>query len=511
MVSHIATYAFKGIDVVDVDVQCQLANGMVNFTIVGLGDKAVAESRERIKSAFTSIGLAMPPRKVVVNLSPADLVKEGSHYDLPIILALLVEMRVLPADELANFAALGEIGLDAKILPVNGVLPAAIEAAAQSKGIICPLENGGEACWASDDLEILAPANLLELINHFKGSQVLRRPEIKEINDNFEYPDFKDVKGQENAKRAAEIAATGGHNFLMVGPPGSGKSMIASRIAGILPELDTKEILEISIINSISGNIKNGKISRVRPFRDPHHNCSMPAMIGGGAKARPGEISLAHKGILFLDELPEFPRQVLDSLRQPLEEKRVTISRVQAHTSYPADFQLIAAMNPCVCGYLDDASRACSRAPKCAEDYQLKLSGPMFDRIDIHIEVPAQNPLEAYEKDGDKKFSAEASSEIRKRVLNARNFQQKRNSQYGFKLNSEAGGDGLQAICTMSDDAKAVLVMGVEKLKLSMRGHSKVLKVARTIADLAGADIIEKTHMLEALSYRQRSYQKSKN
>jgi magnesium chelatase family protein len=506
MVSHIATYAFKGIDVVDVDVQCQLANGMVNFTIVGLGDKAVAESRERIRAAFTSIGLAMPPRKVVVNLSPADLLKEGSHYDLPIILALLVEMRVIAYDEIANFVALGEIGLDAKILPVNGVLPAAIEAAAQNKGIICPAENGGEACWASDGLEILAPANLLELINHFKGSQVLRRPEIKEIIDDYNYPDFKDVKGQENAKRAAEIAASGGHNFLMIGPPGSGKSMIASRIAGILPELDTKEILEISIINSISGNIKNGKISRIRPFRDPHHNCSMPAMIGGGAKARPGEISLAHKGILFLDELPEFPRQVLDSLRQPLEEKRVTISRVQAHTNYPADFQLIAAMNPCVCGYLDDASRACSRAPKCAEDYQLKLSGPMFDRIDIHIEVPAQNPLEAYEK-----FAAEPSSEIRKRVISARNFQAERNGKYGFKLNSEASGEALQAICKMSDDAKAVLVMGVEKLKLSMRGHSKVLKVARTIADLAGSDFIEKPHMLEALSYRQRSYQKSNN
>jgi magnesium chelatase family protein len=499
LVAHVATFAFSGIEVVDVEVQCQLASGMVNFTIVGMGDKAVTESRERIRAAFTSIGLAMPPKKVVVNLSPADILKEGSHFDLPIIISLMVAMKVLPQDAIAGYVALGEIGLDGRILPVNGILPASIAAVNDGKGIICPHENGGEACWAGEDIEILAPRNLLELINHFKGHQVLSRPQIKTLNDNFQYPDFKDVKGQEGAKRAAEIAAAGGHNLLMIGPPGSGKSMIAARMSGIMPELDAEEILEISIINSVSGNIKNGQISSVRPFRDPHHNCSMPSMVGGGAKAKPGEISLAHKGVLFLDELPEFSRQVLDSLRQPLEERRVTISRVQAHSSYPADFQLVAAMNPCKCGYLDDASRACSRAPKCAEDYQMKVSGPMMDRIDIHIEVPAQNPVDAFEK-----FVAESSSAIRARVIKAREVQFERNKKFGCKLNTELKGESLAEACQMSDEAKTILKLGVERLKLSMRGHSRVLKVARTIADLSASSMIEKAHMLEALSYRQK-------
>ena len=390
MTARISTVAFQGIDVLEVDVQVQVAGGLPAFRVVGLADKAVGESRERVRAALNALGLALPPKRITVNLSPADLVKEGSHFDLPIALGLLTAMGVLPGDDLATYCVLGELSLDGAVRPVAGVLPAAIHAAATARGLICPGAQGGEAAWASG-IDVLAPDSLLALINHFKGTQILSppTPKIADRAAGDAGPDLIDIKGQESAKRALEIAAAGGHNLLMVGPPGAGKSMLAARLGGLLPDLDAAEALEVSMIHSVAGELEDGRLMRRRPFRNPHHSASMPSLVGGGLRARPGEVSLAHLGVLFLDELPEFQRSALEALRQPLETGSSVVARANAHVRYPARFQLVAAMNPCRCGYLDDPQQCCTRAPVCAADYQAKISGPLFDRIDLTIDVPA--------------------------------------------------------------------------------------------------------------------------
>ncbi len=388
MVARVRTVAFHGVDVIEVETQVTIASGLPAFTVVGLPDKAVAESRERVRSALESLGLGLPPKRITVNLAPADVLKEGSHFDLPIALGLLVAMGALPADELVSYVVLGELSLDGSVTGVAGVLLAGLAAAGRQSGIICPQVCGGEAAWA--DIEIVAAPSLLAIINHFKGTQLLAPPEPKVAPSRSAGLDLKDVKGQESAKRALEIAAAGGHNLLMVGPPGSGKSMLAARLPGILPALEPAEALELGMIQSVAGGLRSSGLSRERPFRDPHHSASLPALVGGGSRARPGEISLAHQGVLFLDELPEFNRAALEALRQPLETGRVTVARANGHVTYPARFQLIAAMNPCRCGRLAEA--ACSRAPRCAEEYQGRLSGPLLDRIDLHIDVPAVSP-----------------------------------------------------------------------------------------------------------------------
>src|ERR687893_873039 len=384
MVTRVATVAFEGIDARPVDVQVQISSGNVAFTIVGLADKAVAESRERVRSALIASGLALPAKRITVNLAPADLPKEGSHYDLPIALGVMSAIGALPADALAGFTVLGELALDGSISTVAGVLPAAIAANARGHGLICPAACGPEAAWASRDIEILAPRSLIQLANHFKGIQVMARPEpsIAPLAGNL--PDLKDIKGQESAKRALEIAAAGGHNLLMSGPPGAGKSMLAQRLPSILPPLSPRELLEVSMIQSVAGEIEDGALTNARPFRAPHHSASMPALVGGGLRARPGEISLAHNGVLFLDELPEFQAPVLDSLRQPLETGEVAISRANHRVTYPSRFMLVAAMNPCRCGRANDPGFACRRGPntRCATEYQARLSGPLLDRID---------------------------------------------------------------------------------------------------------------------------------
>ncbi len=500
MTTHIPTVAFSGIDCLDIDVQVQIANGLPAFTIVGLPDKAVGESRERVRAAFNSLGLALPPKRITVNLAPADLLKEGSHFDLPIALGLLAAMGVLPGDEVAEYLALGELGLDGSVAAVAGVLPAAIAANAADRGLICPAAQGPEAAWAGD-LTILATPSLLSLINHFKGTQVLARPEPRLAGDDGAGLDLRDIKGQETAKRALEVAAAGGHNLLMIGPPGSGKSMLAARLPGLLPPLSPIEALEVSMVHSVAGHLADGALLRRRPFRDPHHSASVPSLVGGGSRAKPGEISLAHNGVLFLDELPEFQRAALEALRQPLESGRAVVARANAHVTYPARIQLVAAMNPCRCGYLGDPGMACSKAPKCGVDYQAKISGPMFDRIDLHVDVPAVSPA-----DLSLPPPAEGSAQVAARVATARDIQLQRFSQLPghppLRVNAQADGEVLDAIAAPDAAGRALLTQAAERMRLSARGYHRVLRVARTLADLDGGGGIGKLHVAEALSYR---------
>ncbi len=500
MVARIATVAFTGIDVKEVDVQVRVANGLPAFTIVGLADKTVAESRERVRAALESMGLSLPSKRITVNLAPADLLKEGSHFDLPIALGLLTAMGVLATDEIAEYFAMGELSLDGGLSAVSGVLPAAIEASAKGRGFNCPEVCGPEAAWA-EGVEVLAAPNLLALVNHFKGSQVLTQP-VPDLAEEVEgYLDLADVKGQETAKRALEITAAGGHNLLMIGPPGAGKSLLAQRLPGLLPALDAREALEVSMIRSVAGELKGKRLSKRRPFRDPHHSASLPALVGGGAKARPGEVSLAHHGVLFLDELPEFSRQTLEALRQPLEAGRVSIARANAHVTYPARVQLVAAMNPCRCGYFGDPTKDCGRAPKCAVDYQAKISGPLFDRIDLHVDVAAVAP-----DDLTLASATETSQVVRARVIAAQALQADRYARLApkasLRVNAEADGELLEEVARPGAEGQALLSEAVEKMKLTARGYHRILRVARTLADLEGSERVNRLHVAEALTFR---------
>ncbi|MCX7677398.1 MAG: YifB family Mg chelatase-like AAA ATPase [Alteraurantiacibacter sp.] len=492
MVALVSTVAYLGLDARRVEVQCQVAAGLPRFAIVGLPDKAVGESRERVQSALASMGLALPPKRITINLSPADLPKEGSHYDLPIALALLAAMGVADAEQLADFLAVGELALDGRIVASPGVLLAAMHAAEAQLSLICPAVQGPEACWASG-VPVLAAPDLVSLLGHLKGTSRLPDPPPGEVVEPDSGPDLRQVKGQEVAKRALEIAAAGGHNLLMVGPPGAGKSLLASCLPGILPPLTPAEALEVSMVASAAGILEGGRISRVRPFRAPHHSASMAALTGGGLRARPGEVSLAHLGVLFLDELPEFQRAVLDSLRQPLETGKVDVARANAHVTYPARVQLIAAMNPCRCGHLGDPALGCSRAPRCAADYQMRVSGPLLDRIDLHVEV---DPVSA--ADLALPPPAEGSAEVAARVAQARAVQAAR----GVRSNAELEGEALESHASPDEAGRALLLQASTALRLSARSYTRVLRVARTIADLAGSEQVRRLHVAEALSYR---------
>jgi magnesium chelatase family protein len=502
MVQRVSTVAFEGIEARAVDVQVQVAPGLPAFHVVGLADKAVSEARERVRAALIASGLALPARRITVNLAPADLPKEGSHYDLPIALGLMAAIGAIPHDALSGFTVLGELGLDGSIAPVAGVLPAAIGANARNEGLICPKACGPEAAWASPEMEIIAASSLIQLANHFRGTQVLSRPQPKIRESEATLLDLADIKGQESAKRALEVAAAGGHNLLMVGPPGAGKSMLAARLPSILPPLTPDELLEVSMIASVAGEIADGSLTNRRPFRAPHHSASMPALVGGGLRARPGEVSLAHRGVLFLDEFAEFQGQALDSLRQPLETGDVSIARANHRITYPARFMLIAAMNPCRCGHASDPGYACKRGPnlRCAADYQMRLSGPLLDRIDLHIEVPAVTAADLILPP-----PSEGSADIAARVARARDIQAKRYAALGqpqTRTNSQVSGAILEDVARLDKTGVALLRDAADAMRLSARGYHRVLRVARTLADLDGADLVGRIHLAEALSYR---------
>ncbi len=500
MYGQVTTVAFSGIEARPVEVQVQISAGLPAFAIVGLPEKTVAESRERVRGALYAIGLGLPRKHITVNLAPADLPKDGTHFDLPIALAMMVACGAIPKGALDDYCVIGELSLDAAIASVPGALPAAIGANAMGKGLICPAASGPEAAWASAEMRILAPPHILSLVNHLKGLQTLAPPKPAILEDTGPEPDLKDVKGQESAKRALEVAAAGGHNMLMIGPPGSGKTMLAARLPSILPPMSPEEMLEVSQVHSLAGELMGGKLGRKRPFRAPHHSASMAALVGGGSRPKPGEVALAHNGVLFLDELPEFMPQALDSLRQPLEAGETVIARANHRVTFPSRIQLVAAMNPCRCGRASDPGFACARGRDCAERYQARISGPLLDRIDIQIEVPA-----VMASDLSLPPPREDSATVRARVVAARERQLARFARLGAKglrTNADASGALLEEIAAPDADGARLLQEAAASIGLSARGFHRTLRVARTIADLDGSERVSRNHIAEALSYR---------
>lgn len=497
MVALAHTVAFDGIEARMVEVQCALSPGMPNFSLVGLPDKAVSEARERVKAALGAMAIALPSKRITVNLSPADMPKEGSHFDLPIAVAVLAALEIIPREAVEATLCLGELSLDGRLLPVVGALPSAMAAAENNLAVLCPKACGAEAAWVGAT-PVFAAASLADVVRHFTGQQPLPLAQAGEVTADPGSRDLREVKGQERAKRALEIAAAGRHHMLMVGSPGSGKSMLAARLPGILPPLSAAEALETSMIHSLSGLLSEGGISRSRPFREPHHTASMAAIVGGGKGAKPGEVSLAHNGVLFMDEFPEFPRTVLETLRQPIETGEIVVARANAHVRYPCRFLLVAAANPCKCGYMTDPTRACARVPACGEDYLGRISGPLMDRFDLRVEVP---PV-AY-TDLDLPPSGDTSATVAARVRAARQVQEKRFANHpGLRVNADAEGAVLEEIATPDAEGRELLARVAERFGLSARAYHRILRVARTIADLDGAQDLRRPHVAEAVSYR---------
>ncbi|SFB18337.1 magnesium chelatase family protein [Poseidonocella pacifica] len=497
MVARIHTVAFEGVEARLVEVQCAVTPGLPTFAVVGLPDKAVSEARDRVKAALAAMGIALPSRRITINLSPADLPKVGSHFDLPIAVALLVALDIIPAEDSQDLVALGELSLDGAIVPVVGALPAAMAAAAEDRTLLCPRASAPEAAWVGA-CTVFGATTLGEVVAHFTGRTLISPALPGEVSQDIRHRDLRDVKGQERAKRAMEIAAAGRHHMLMIGTPGSGKSMLAARMPGILPPLTATEALETSMVHSVAGLLDEGGISRARPFREPHHTASQAAIIGGGRLAKPGEISLAHNGVLFLDELPEFPRQVLETLRQPVETGQVMVARANAHIRYPCRFMLMAAANPCKCGYMSDPARACARVPQCGDDYLGRISGPLMDRFDLRVDVP---PV-AF-ADLDLPPSGETSAQVAERVAAARSVQAERFADHpGMRTNADAEGEVLEEIGTPDTEGRALLTRVAERFGLSARGYHRVLRVARTIADLDTSAEVRRPHVAEAIGYR---------
>ncbi|MDR2458789.1 MAG: YifB family Mg chelatase-like AAA ATPase [Holosporales bacterium] len=501
MVSRARTVAFIGMKPTEIIVESQISPGMASFCIVGLPDKTVGEAKERIRSAFFQLGLGFPQKRVTVNMAPADIPKAGSHYDLPIALSILGAMDAIDASLLENIVAVGELGLDGNLPYISGTICAAMLANERGMSIICPKACEKEAVWSGND-SVVAPPNIMSLVNHLRGTSQLTSPVVQCMNhDKLEYGiDLADVHGQLVAKRAIEVAAAGGHNVLMVGPPGSGKSMLATRARTILPTLSPEEALETTCIYSLAGMLPEDGLIYTPPYREPHHSASLISIVGGGSDAKPGELSLAHNGILFLDELPEFQRNTIEALRQPLETNNITISRAKEHITYPANIQLIAAMNPCKCGSYGDSKKQCSKAPRCAIEYRNKISGPILDRFDITVYVSSVKVSELFcnEKRVDSKT-------VRARVAEARvkqHIRSKSCGHTGYYLNGKANGRYLDDITKLDTKTASFFQKAVMYSDISTRSCHKILRVSRTIADLDGSTQIKQSHVAEALQYR---------